>query len=269
MHLGIIGFGSIGRELTALLAGDPIASLTVLVRPGRAREAEARLAECAPAKACAVVSAAPTLLSAAPQLLVECAGRAALVAIGEPALKAGIDLVAASVGALTDDALRARLTSAAKAGGSQLLLPAGAVGGIDLLASLAPFGGLEVRYKGSKPPRAWAGTPAEAQLDLDRLVEPTVIFRGSAREAARRFPKNANVAATIGLAGAGLDATAVTLMADPESRRNRHWFRAESPLGAFEIDIENAPSPGNARTSMATVLSLYRVIYNRQAAVVL
>ncbi|AHM04654.1 aspartate dehydrogenase [Roseibacterium elongatum DSM 19469] len=126
-----------------------------------------------------------------------------------------------------------------------------------------------MRYQGVKPPAAWLGTAAEASLDLDRLDAPTAFFNGSAREAALTYPKNANVAATLALAGAGLDATRVELIADPAATGNRHSYEVTSPVARFRVQIDNAASGGNAKTSMATIYSLLREINRRRRPVVI
>lgn len=96
-----------------------------------------------------------------------------------------------------------------------------------------------------------------------------MFFSGSAREVAREFPKNANVAATLALAGAGMDATQVELVADPAATGSRHAYAVTSPLGDCEFRIENRASNGNAKTRAATIYSVLREIRNRKGPVVI
>lgn len=256
MHLGLIGHGAIGGGILADLP-EGVSRVTLLVRPGRV----------APAGVTAVGDPA-SLLSARPDLVVECAGHGAVRDAVPGLLRAGIDTVVVSVGALADAGLETALRAAA-AGGGRLILPAGAVGGIDLLSALSGAGPVEVRYTGTKPPAAWRGTPAEALLDLDALSAPATFFEGTAREAASAYPKNANVAATLALAGAGFDATRVALVADPAAPGNLHACEVRSGIARFEIRVENRPSAGNARTSAATIHSALREIRNRIGPVVI
>jgi aspartate dehydrogenase len=251
VRIGLIGYGNIGAALAARLTED---ELCILVRPGRG---EAVREACPGAE---VVERTAALIRFAPDLVVECAGQGAVSGIVPDVLQAGFDTVVLSVGALADPATETALRDAA--GKARLILAPGAIGGVDLLAALAKDGAVTVRYRGIKPPKAWAGTPAETLLDLDALTTATPFFEGTARDAARTYPKNANVAATLALAGAGFDATKVTLIADPAASGNRHEYDVEGAAGRFSMRIEGAASSGNARTSATTILSALREIDN-------
>ncbi|MGH7088308.1 MAG: aspartate dehydrogenase, partial [Stellaceae bacterium] len=233
----------------------------VLELPDRAAAARERLG------AVTVVDTLTALLEPAPDLVVEVAGHGALSTHGTAVLEAGIDLLAVSIGALADAELMDRLLAAAKRSGAQLLLAPGAVGGIDALAAMRLRGLARVRYRGVKPPIAWRGTPAERLLDLARLAQRTSFYQGNAREAALAYPQNANVAATIALAGLGFEATEVELVADPEAPGNRHEIEAEGATGRFRIVLDGRPSEANPKTSALAALSVARVILNRSAAI--
>ncbi|SDT53947.1 aspartate dehydrogenase [Bradyrhizobium canariense] len=192
-------------------------------------------------------------------VVVEVAGHAALAQYGVAALRQGSDLVIASIGALADEALWVSLQQAATR--AKILLPAGAVAGIDALAA-ARLGGLDsVRYSSRKPPASLSNT-----LPLDR---ESVVFEGNARDAALQFLKNANVAATIALAGIGFEKTEVRIIADPTLTQNVHVLEASGAFGTFTMNIAGRPLPGNPRSSSLTAMSLLRCIQNRQSSIVL
>ncbi|MES2610920.1 MAG: aspartate dehydrogenase [Pseudomonadota bacterium] len=266
LRLAVVGFGAIGQALAQELAGDDRVHLAqVIVSPASLAAAQAACAALAPqVRVASTLDLGP---GQRPDLVVECAGHAAVLAHVVPALQAGIPCAMASVGALHDADLLTRLEAAAQEGGTRLQLVSGAIGAIDALAA-ARFGGLdEVTYVGRKPPLSWAGTPAEQAFDLARLVAPQVIFRGSAREAARQFPKNANVAATVSLAGLGLDRTLVELVADPGVLRNVHTVTARGAFGRLELQMENLPLAANPKTSALTVYSLVRAVRNAASGI--
>ncbi|WP_127112605.1 aspartate dehydrogenase [Shimia sediminis] len=268
MRLALIGFGNIATTLLGLLQSTqkfPLENLTIVSSPGREKaiEAEALARFFDIADTLKVVSTTQDLLATRPDLVLECASHTAVKTHGVAVLAQGVDFVLASIGALSDARLELDLIQAAENAKSRLVLPAGAIGGIDLLAALRPAGNLQVTYRGIKPPNAWKGTKAEAQLDLESVQEKTVFFTGTAREAASAFPKNANVAATLALAGAGFDQTRAELVADPNAAGNIHEYSVTSPLAHYTLRVENQPSHGNAKTSVSTVYSLLREITNR------
>lgn len=265
-HVAIIGFGSIARDLVSILADaadGPPERLTILVRDGRQSETIAALAN----PEIDVSADFEDLLAANPDVVVECAGHNAVAAFGTRILEHGVDLIVASVGAFSDPELTRALESAAGHSGAQCVVPGGAIGGVDALGAAKLSGLNSVTYTGRKPPKAWTGTPAEEVVDLSALTKPVTFFEGSAREAAQSFPKNANVAATLALAGMGMDATRVRLIADPDTRENVHEFDVTSTALDFSMRLVGKPSPLNPKTSRSTVYSLARAVLNRRAAI--
>jgi aspartate dehydrogenase len=264
LKIAMAGCGAIGTATLELLASrQDLAITTVLVPATQIDEVRSRLP--ATIEVCARLADA----GARPDLLVECAGHGAIVEHILPALRAGIPCVLASVGALSAPGLAGEIEAAARAGRTQAQLLSGASGAIDALAA-ARHGGLDkVVYSGRKPPLAWQDTPAAAQWDLASLQEPTVIFEGSAREAASAYPKNANVAATLALAGLGLDDTRVRLWADPGVDENVHHVHAAGAFGEFELTMRGKPLAANPKTSSLTVYSVVRALCNRAEALMI
>lgn len=261
-NVTLIGFGAIGRTLLQRSAGQPGLRITHVVVP-EAHAAAAQANAAALQADIAIVSAVPHDTD----LVVECAGHEALTEHVVPALLRGTECAVLSIGALSEPGLPEQLADAAAQGGTQVHLLSGAIGGVDAIAA-ARIAGLDaVTYTGRKPPSGWRGTPAEAVADLGALTEPTVILEDTAREAARLYPKNANVAATISLAGLGLDATRVRLIADPTVTENIHEIEVRGAFGEMRITMRGKPLPDNPKTSALTVLSALRFLHNRTATV--
>ena len=250
----LIGFGAIGRMVAAHWPSRRAVLAGVLVRPARVAEARAALQGDV-----AVVTTVAELLALSPNLVAECAGHEALRAHGPVLLRQGIDLMTVATGALAEDALRAGLL-AARAFGARILLPSGAIAGLDGMAALRVGGIDRARYTSSKPPLAWRGTAAEGMIDLDRVTAATAFFTGSARAAARLFPQNANLAATVALAGIGLDRTEIVLVADPAAAGNTGRIEAAGPHGTLDVTVGGPAAAGNPKTSAITALSIVQAI---------
>lgn len=251
MRIGLIGYGAIAKEIIAgAQARQPGFAVCGVLQlpPGRETDGPP------------VFEDFEAFTATKPDLVVECAGHSAVEAYGDAVLDAGLDLLLVSIGSLADLRLETALRDKARASGRRVLLPAGAIAGIDGL-SAASEGGLEtVTLTTSKPPGAWAGAPGTQGKDLSNLQEATPVFEGTAREAALAFPKNANVAATVALAGLGFDQTAVRLMADPALTTNRHAIEASGRFGALSVRVDNHPSKDNPKTSALTAMSVLRLI---------
>jgi aspartate dehydrogenase len=263
LKVAMIGCGAIGASVLELLHGDPDVVVDRVVTAAAARaQTEATVARWAPQARVLEALAADDM----PDLVVECAGHGAIAEHVVPALERGIPCVVASVGALSAPGMLQMLEQAAQRGGTQVQLLSGAMGGIDALAA-ARLGGLDsVVYTGRKPPGAWKGTPAEAVCDLDSLTTAHCIFEGSAEQAARLYPKNANVTATLSLAGLGLQRTQVQLFADPGVTENVHHVAVSGAFGSFELTMRGKPLAANPKTSALTVYSVVRALLNRGRA---
>lgn len=263
IRIAMIGCGAIGIGVLELLKDDPsVAVQCVVLPPGTHPDAQRALAaHASQARLVHQLGAGDGV-----DLVVECAGHAAIEEHVLPALSRGVPCLVASVGALSAPGMAQRLEEAARSGGTQVQLLPGAIGGIDALAA-ARVGGLDsVVYTGRKPPKAWKGTPAERECDLDSLTTAFRIFEGNAEQAARLYPKNANVAATLSLAGVGLQRTRVQLYADPAVTENVHHFEARGAFGSLELTLRGKPLAANPKTSALTVYSIVRALANRGRA---
>ena len=267
--IALIGYGAIaGIVMDKLREHDPdgdIQLLGVLVREGRVEETRTKLGD-----GVEVVSSIDDLIRLMPNVVVECAGQGAIGEYGEAVLRAGIDLMVISTGALADDETRERLTRAGDVSGAHMLLPSGAIAGIDGLNSLR-IGGLDsVRYTSTKPPLAWKGTPAGENFDLEAITERTVLFTGPASVAARDYPKNANLAATVALAGLGMDETEIQLVADPAvAPNNVGRIDAAGSFGTLTVECRGLPAPDNPKTSATTALSLTYALLQGTGTIIL
>ncbi|WP_323006584.1 aspartate dehydrogenase [Pseudorhodobacter sp.] len=258
MKIGIIGEGAIGRFVAEKLRAGGSGLHVSLVRAARLS---------APNEGGVARVASVADLPGDIDLMVDCAGHAALIEHGAAILERGIDLITVSLGALADERLEQSLTRAAQAGGAQLHLASGAIGALDCLQA-ARVGGLNaVTYTGRKPPEGWLGSPAQARVDLAGLKSAATHFEGSARQAATDYPKNANVAAAVAIAGLGFDRTKVTLIADPDVTANIHEIHASGAFGSFSFRIEGKALPDNPRSSALAAMSIISAIERRRAAI--
>ncbi len=250
LKIAIGGFGAIGRELGRRLdQGEPGLELVAVSARNveKAAQAMAGFRQPAPVLPLAV-------LASEADLVVECAPAEHFREVAEPTLAAGKIFMPLSTGALLehDD-----LIALARDCGARILVPTGALVGLDAVRAAAEGELHSVKMTTRKPPKGLAGAPYLQQqgIDLAGLNKPTQIFRGSAREGARGFPANVNVAAALALAGCGPDRTQLEIWADPSIDRNIHRIQVEADSVRLDMTIENVPSEANPRTGKLTALS--------------
>jgi aspartate dehydrogenase len=255
LTVGVVGLGVIGRQVCrALDAGLP-----------GLRLAGATARTPAPAQAFLASLATPVpLLSlddlvAASEVVVEASSQAHLQEVAPRALGAGRDLVVLSCGALLG---RDDWIALAEQQGSRILVPSGAIGGLDAVKGGAVGAITAVTMESRKAPAGWAGAPwvVQQKIDLGAIREETLLFEGPASEACPAFPANVNVLAALSLAGIGPERTTTRIYAVPGLARNTHRVRVEGEFGSIELEVRNVPSenPRTGRLSYLSTIALLR-----------
>ncbi len=261
LRVGIAGFGAIGQAVAAAFTGEGIAGLHLAAIGARdAAKVRAALPPGLPAVP-AITGVAE--LAAHADIVIECAPAALLPSIAEPALRAGRTVVVLSCGALLD---AMHLVELARAHGGRILVPSGALLGLDAVFAAAQGTIRSVRMVTRKPPKGLLGAPFLEQhgIVLDGLTEALRVFEGTAREAARGFPANLNVAVALSLAGIGPDRTRLEIWADPGVTRNVHTIELDSDAARLSVTIENIPS-ANPKTGRITALSVIALLRKMRA----
>ena len=168
-------------------------------------------------------------------------------------------LIVLSVGALLSNDYLVQL--AADTGGT-IIVPTGALIGLDAVIAAAEGTIHSVRMVTRKPPKGLAGAPylLEHNIDISDLKAPLKVFTGNAREAARGFPANLTVVVALALAGIGPEKTVLEIWADPSLTRNVHRIEVDSDSALMSMTIENIPSenPKTGKITARSVIALLR-----------
>jgi aspartate dehydrogenase len=200
-------------------------------------------------------------------VVVECAPAAVFAEVAGPAVDRGRIFLPISVGALLR---HMDLVDRARRSGARIVVPTGALIGLDAVRAAAEGSIREVRLVTRKPPLGLAGAPylIEHGIGIEGLSEPKRVFDGSARDGAAGFPANVNVAAALSLAGIGPDATRLEIWADPSVTRNTHTITVDADSARFTMTIENVPSEENPKTGKITALSVIATLRRLTAPMV-
>ncbi|AMV48467.1 aspartate dehydrogenase [Paraburkholderia caribensis] len=255
LRVAIAGLGTVGLKVAeALGAGLPGMKLVAVSAKDRAVAAQ-RLTQCG--HAVPVVSIGD--LEPLADIVVECAPSSIFPEIAEPFLRAGKTVIALSAGALLTNE---RLVELARECGGKLIVPTGALLGLDAVSAAAEGKIHSVHMVTRKPVRGLVGAPylTENKISISDITQPLRVFKGSPREAAIGFPANLNVAVALGLAGIGVDDTVLEIWADPNLERNTHTIEVVSDSATFRMYIENIPTdnPKTGRITAQSVISCLR-----------
>ncbi|MEQ8587592.1 MAG: aspartate dehydrogenase [Thalassobaculaceae bacterium] len=252
LTVGIGGFGAIGQKVAAALDSGSIEGLKLVAVS--ARDADKARANMAGFRTEVPVVPLGELAERA-DVVVECAPASVFAEVAGPAVDGGRIFLPISVGALLrhDD-----LVERARRSGARIVVPTGALIGLDAVRAAAEGEISEVRLVTRKPPGGLAGAPylVENNISVDGLNTAKKVFDGSARDGAAGFPANVNVAAALSLAGIGADETKLEIWADPEVTRNTHTITVEADSARFTMTIENVPTEANPKTGKITALSI-------------
>ena len=249
-RIAIAGLGAVGLKVAEVLdAGLPGCVLTAVSAKDHAK-ARDRIAHFkTPVPVVPIGELEPLA-----DIVVECAPANLLPAIAEPFLRAGKIVVVLSAGAILS---HQELVEVAREHGGQIVVPTGALLGLDAVTAAAEGEIRSVRMITRKPVKGLVGAPylLEHNIAIDDITEPLRIFEGTPREAAVGFPANLNVAVALSLAGIGPDRTSLEIWADPSLERNTHRIVVEADSATFSMSIENVPTD-NPRTGRITALSV-------------
>ena len=255
LRVAIGGFGAIGKVIAEHLDRG-IEGLTLAAVSAR----DTVRAEAAIAGFTTPVPVLPlSELGACAEIVVECAPAHLLREIAEPALGRGRMVVILSCGALLDNFDLVELPRQHR---GRILVPTGALLGLDAVAAAAEGGISSVHMITRKPPGGLIGAPylAAHGIGIEKLSAAKRVFSGNAREAARGFPANVNVVAALALAGIGPERTTIEIWADPSVNRNIHKIEVEAEAARFSMQIQNVPSAENPKTGRLTPLSVVAVL---------
>ncbi|HDO52285.1 MAG TPA: aspartate dehydrogenase [Rhizobiales bacterium] len=252
LRLAIAGLGAIGMSVARHVDRGAIEGMTLVAVAARDHaRAKERLAEFAHPPDVLSLEA----LCEAADVIVECVPAAHFMEVAGPAVSKGRIFMPLSAGVLLD---HPELTDLARKKGARIIVPTGALIGLDAVRAAASGGIHSVKLVTRKPPAGLKDAPhvVAAGISLNNLTAPKLLFSGSARDAAKGFPANLNVAAALALAGCGPERTQVEIWADPGVTRNVQSVTVKSACADFTMTIENVPSDDNPRTGRITAHSV-------------
>jgi len=256
--IGIIGCGAIGSALAEYASKNMTGSLERIIffdiDPDKATSLMKKVAisETASSKKEVIDRA---------HLVIETATKKIVPELLKTIIEKKKDLIVLSIGGLLgcED-----LIEEARKKNIRIILPSGAISGIDALKA-SKIAGLEsVTLTTRKAPKSIKGAPylEENGIDVDALTEETVVFEGNAREAMEGFPKNVNVSALLSIAGLGAEKTKVKIVISPDYTKNIHEIEIISKAGSVTTKVQNIPSPSNPKTSYLAALAAITALEN-------
>ncbi|WP_345976989.1 aspartate dehydrogenase [Sulfurimonas sp. HSL3-7] len=239
-RIGLIGCGNIAEIITEFSPKDDITAVF-----DRHSDRADKIAKRCSAKA---FTEFEHFINEPFDLVIEVASIGAVKDYADAVLQKKCDLMVLSAGALADEQFKERIVSTAKENNRRILIPSGALFGLDN-AKIARCGEVDrLTMRSTKPPRSFG-------LQTDKRE---CLFKGSAAECIKYYPRNVNAAVALSIAAQ--KEVQIELWADPSITTNTHEVHVSGSFGETFIKIENRPSPHNPSTSYLAALSLVAMI---------
>src|SRR5919202_496159 len=258
--VALIGCGTIGKEIAFAVDNGKIKDVSIVALFDKVKSAAEGLSSNLHNSNTHIYSDFSEFISSPCfrdiDIVVEAASQDAVNRFCKRILENGKSLIIMSVGALADQRLWSELTQKAYLNMSRIYIPTGAIAGIDAIRS-AKYMIESVTLTTTKNPKALSDAPFFNLTGFDpfKISQKTLIYEGNAADAVKKFPSNVNIAAVLGLAGAGIENTKVRIILDPNTDRNQHEITVNGKFGEITISVSNMPSPTNPKTSFLAVLS--------------
>ena len=264
-NVGLIGCGTIGSELALAIDSGKIKKAALVSLYDEVENVVVELKSKLQNKNTKTFSNFSQFISspafANTDIIIEAASQDAVRKLARTIIQSGKDLIIMSTGALAEPDLLQELLDIASKKEGHIYVPSGAVAGIDAIRSVKHLLN-SVTITTTKNPKALAGAPffEKTRIKPETITNKKLIYEGTARDAVKEFPANVNVAAVLSLAGVGMDATKVKIIADPAASVNQHEITANGNFGEINIVVRNTPSPSNPKTSYLAILSAIECI---------
>jgi aspartate dehydrogenase len=257
IRVGILGCGAIGSRIAKSIKTQcsEYACVSALfdINPTKSQNLQKHI----PYKN--IVKRSYLELLASSDLVVEAVNAPDTHQLVRQALLAKKDVLVMSVGKFIEGASILKL---AQKQGVRVLIPSGAIAGIDAIKAASLQRIDRVTLTTRKPIYGFADNAyvQERRINLSQIKKETILFDGNVREAVKCFPQNINVAATIALASNAKDKLRIRIATSPEFKVNSHEIEVEGEFGRLVTKTENGVCPDNPKTSYLAVLSAIRTL---------
>jgi aspartate dehydrogenase len=257
LKLGVVGCGAIGSRIALSVMKELKESFTLSALYDIDAARVERLAVRLKVRGASVKTLDDLIRRS--DIVVEAVNTPATAEIVRKSLKEGKNILVMSIGRLLNDS---SLFSLAQRSKGQLLLPSGAVAGLDAVKAASLLGITTLTLTSRKPPAGFADNPyiKEKGISLKGLTKDVVLFDGKVKDAVRNFPQNINVAAAVALSAGPKAKLRVRIIASPEVKRNTHEVVLEGAFGRITTKTENTVCPDNPKTSYLAVMSGIRTL---------